>query len=121
MPQKQEYIVTWDGDYYTIVTLNDCASDPSNVLTVIVSGVAEKENNTGIMIFPNPFSQELVMEQKTGSNPVRFEIISTTGQIVHQGILIEKKIINTSGLTGGPYIIRLFGTSVIEYRKLIKE
>lgn len=118
---EQEYIVTWDGDYYTIVTLNDCASDPSNVLTVIVSGVAEKENNNGIMIFPNPFSQELVMEQKTGSNPVRFEIISTTGQIVHQGILIEKKIINTSGLTAGPYIIRLFGTSVIEYRKLIKE
>jgi len=49
----QDYQAEEEGIYFTIVTLNDCSSEPSNSVEVIFTGMDEMYGN-GFRIFPVP-------------------------------------------------------------------
>lgn len=104
---QQQYIVTWDGDYYTIVTLDGCSSEPSNVLTVIVSGTQEETLNNQISVYPNPATAELNIEIKGYENFTILEILNPTGQVAYKGIVKGKTVLNTSQFNKGVYLLRL--------------
>jgi len=103
---SQEYTVTLTNTYYDIVTINGCSSEPSNSINVIVEGVDITENNISINVYPNPVSDELVIEMAKNSNKTEFEIFSETGQLVYKGVLIEKTKVHTSSFSKGIYMIR---------------
>lgn len=118
---EQEYIVTWDGDYYTIVTLNECSSDPSNTLTVIVTGTGTLDSDHGISVYPNPVTNELIVELKNNISQRSVEILNVAGQVIYQGSVTDKAIINTDAFSPGVYLIRITGNDSTEVRKIIKE
>lgn len=118
---EPEYIVTWDGDYYTIVTLNDCASDPSNMLTVIVSGVSENELMNSVQVYPNPFTNELTIELSNNNVPVKYQILNSSGMAVMNGRITGKYVISTNNLTNGIYLLRFEGSNAPSAVKIIKE
>ncbi len=131
----QNYTVTTSGYYYDIVTLTGCSSDTSNVIHVVISGIEPNENNSTIIIYPNPVSDELIIEMKGNNEIVTFEILNTIGQSVLKGNMTYRTTVNTSGFAPGIYSIKLenlptlptgqaggqAGNNTFEFRKIVKE
>jgi hypothetical protein len=118
---NQEYIVSLTGDYYVVVTLSGCSSDPSNSVYVIPTIIEIPQNNRVIKVFPNPVSNEFVIESFGNNERTDFEIMNSVGTIVYKDFLYDRAIVGTESFAPGLYIIRLENGKTIEFKKLIKQ
>ncbi|MFO8022107.1 MAG: T9SS type A sorting domain-containing protein, partial [Perlabentimonas sp.] len=96
---------------------NNCSFNVSVDTYVGIDNFAE---NT-IEIYPNPFSEHLIIDTKGYNEKISFKIYNSTGQVVYQGDLIDKSTLNTSDFSPGVYIIRFENNNAIEFNKIIKE
>ncbi|MEI8203242.1 MAG: T9SS type A sorting domain-containing protein, partial [Bacteroidota bacterium] len=124
---NQTYTAAIDGDYYDIVTLNGCISDTSNIRHVMIfiihvvnTGVEENENNNGISIYPNPVSDELIIEAKGNWDKIEFEIMNSIGQVVFKGNFVEETVVQTKNFAQGMYMIKLGNGERFEFKKVVK-
>jgi hypothetical protein len=118
---NQDYTVNTSGDYYDIVTLSGCSSNPSNVINVTITGIDNIDVDKVIKVYPNPVSNELTIETTGTRQTVNFEMYCINGQVVFKGDFIEKTTVSTDALPPGIYLLRLeFGQS-FEFRKIIKQ
>lgn len=117
---QQKYVVTWDETYYSVVTSEGCSSDPSNSLTVIISGIPERGNLNGITVYPNPFSENLILQQ-SGNKTLTFSIINASGKVELSGSLEKNTEIQTGGLAAGAYVLRVIGSKGVYQTKLMKK
>ena len=108
-----------------IVTLFGCSSDTSAVIHVIVSGIEKTDGNMNIKIYPNPVTDELVIEIPGNNEKLNFEIINSIGQIVFKGSLFDKTVVQTKNFASGSYLFKLdklpdgqTGRKTFEFRKL---
>ena len=53
LPGRVTYNVTLDGEYWDVVTLNNCSSDKSNHIVIVITGINEPQSGT-ISVYPNP-------------------------------------------------------------------
>ena len=118
---NQNYTVTVDGDYYVIVSLLGCSSDPSNTINVTITGIEVVEFGRVIKVYPNPVSNELIIEIEGNNDKVNFDILNTIGQVVFKGNLIDKTTVQTSDFAPGVYHIKLENGKTFEFKKIIKE
>ncbi|MFK8037068.1 MAG: T9SS type A sorting domain-containing protein [Crocinitomicaceae bacterium] len=114
-------VATVDGDYYVIVTLLGCSSEPSNSIFVSFAGIETMGSNEDITIFPNPVSTQLIVEIERNEENVKIDIFNAAGQIVYSDYLVAKKTIDTKDFATGTYLIKLESESIFEIRKMIKE
>ncbi len=117
----QDYSYSANGDYYVIVTLLNCSSDPSNTITISNTGIESLYDNGVLKIYPNPVSNELVIESTTNSNNISFEILNSVGQKVYSGNVTDKTIVPTTDFAPGIYVLRLGNGKEFEFRKIVKE
>lgn len=118
---NQYYHPTEEGDFYVVSVVNGCNSLPSNIFHYVPTDVNAITFGKSIIIRPNPFDNELVIECSSYSGKVSFEMINATGQIVVKGDFIENIRVNTGSLIPGAYLIRLVNGKNTEFRKLIKK
>src|ERR1035437_2750803 len=118
---NQDYTVSVTGDYYVIVTLLGCSSDASNIINVIPTDIEVTENNKSIKIYPNPVSNELIIEIEGNNGKVNFEILNLIGQVVFKGTTTEKTVVQTSSFAPGVYVIKLENGKTFEFKKIVKE
>ena len=111
---NQDYYVSIDGDYYVIVTLNICSSDPSD--TIAVKGIGTKGN---IKAYPNPVSDELIIEIDNNNEIINFDIINSRGNIIFKGNLVDKVIVDISNFASGIYFIKLENGEIFESKKIM--
>ena len=111
----QNYTVTENGEYYVIVTINLCSSEPSNIISVTNVGIELIENNKSINVYPNPATNELTIEIKDNTQNTKFEILNSTGQIVFKGTVINKTVVQTSGFAKGLYLIKLENGKTVDF------
>lgn len=107
-----------EGDTYYIITncANGGASDASESATAIVTSISEDENN--IAIFPNPATD--IVEISATQNITRIEIVSATGQIMHENEVNEESVsINVENLPSGTYFVRIFCNPDVIVKKLV--
>ncbi len=116
---NQNYTVLHTGDYYSIVTLNGCSSDPSNSIHVIVSGIDDVQNSSFNMVYPNPFSNFIWIEND--KNQTEYELINALGQMVAKGSFSSKTIIHTGNLPAGMYYLKMISGNSSEIRKVVKD
>jgi photosystem II stability/assembly factor-like uncharacterized protein len=117
------YIVTTNGYYYVIVTINGCMSDTSNIISTTV-GFDEVSLNNEFVMYPNPATNSIQIETQLKSVPVdaRIEILNIEGQtIICTGIDENHKSIDISSLARGMYFVRMKTRNGISVKKLIKE
>jgi len=50
---SQTYTATQSGEYWDVVTLNNCSSEPSNHIFIVITGINELQTGT-ISVYPNP-------------------------------------------------------------------
>jgi hypothetical protein len=118
---NQDYTVTENGVYYVIVTTNGCSSDKSNSINYVSTGREISGVKNNIKVYPNPISNELIMEKIGNTTPINFKILNPIGQIVLDGSLTEKVVIQTSNFSLGVYLIKFENGKSYEFKKIIKE
>jgi hypothetical protein len=116
----QDYTPIIEGDYYVIVTSNGCTSTPSNTINVVFTGIEQNAPNGGIKAYPNPVSDELIIEAIGNNGTINFEIYNSVGQIIFKGSLINKTIVQTGSFATGVYLIKLNVGRTFEFKKLVK-
>ena len=117
---NQDYTVTADGDYYVSVTLLGCTSEISNTLSVLLTGLEGIETSE-IKVYPNPVSNELIIEPADIKTVIGFEISNSSGQLVVKSTVAGKIIVPMATLPAGIYFIKLSDGTVSEFWKLIKQ
>ena len=118
---NQEYSPTEDGEYYVIVTINGCISEMSNVIDYIYTDIALTEINNNLNIYPNPVSNELIIEIDGNINKIEFEILNALGQTMYKGYLFDRIVVNTDNFDSGIYFLKLKDGSTFEFKKIVKE
>lgn len=86
------------------------------------AGVQQILDGSGIMLYPNPASNTLIIESERTINNGQLKIINTQGQLVNQWAISNKQLeIDISQLKQGIYFFSLFDGKKEIKRKLIKE
>ncbi|MFZ4799828.1 MAG: T9SS type A sorting domain-containing protein [Bacteroidia bacterium] len=81
----------------------------------------QSKYNIKSIIYPNPVSNELIIEIKGNNEKLNLEILNSIGQIVFKGNLIEKTIIETTNFSPGIYVIKLENGKTYQFKKIVKE
>ncbi len=94
-------------------------SSRSNLAAGIVSGInVLLGENDKIKVYPNPFNNELRIDLE-GSSAIK--IFNLMGQVVYDSYFTNNKIINTSTLASGVYLMRFEIENSFKFQKIIKE
>lgn len=115
---NQNYTVTTNGDYYVIVTLTICSSQPSNIISITNVGIGPVGDPGSIQVYPNPARNELIIELKENRQNIKFEILNSIGQVVFKGTLLEKTVVPTNCFAPGMYLIKLENNKIFRLMKI---
>lgn len=118
---SQSLVVTANGDYFVIVKLNGCSSDSSNVIHIINAGINSAENVASLQIYPNPTSNEFVMELGENLHFASYEIFNLMGEKIAEGSIQTKTIVQTRAWAKGIYVIKPTKGSEFNILKIVKE
>jgi hypothetical protein len=113
---NQTYLVTENGTYHTVVTINNCSSLPSNQITINNAGINDYANDE-ILVYPNPAQDIIYIQSSKPINEVM--IINNLGQIVAH--YSETGIIDINQLADGVYQIMIKTEDNIKVLPLIKK
>jgi hypothetical protein len=127
-PTVGEFLsVFWNNNQYehgfegTLDCFRASSTQQDWVLTSLISSIKVSENNKTIKVYPNPVSNELIIEIEGNNRKVNFDILNTIGQVVFKGNLVDKTTVQTSNLIHGIYLIKLENGRTFEFKKIIKE
>jgi len=82
------------------------------------------ENKTwynSVKVYPNPVSDELIIETNGDESIINVEILNSFGAIIFKGDLFQTTAIKTDGFASGVYMLKLSDGKSLEVRKIIKE
>jgi uncharacterized delta-60 repeat protein len=123
----QSHTATTNGSYAVEFTLGTC-QDTSSCREIRTLGDNSTRIQGDISIYPNPFSDELIIEMNDNGEKVSIEIWNTLGQVVFKDKFTDKTIVPGNHLSSGVYVIKLTGmlpglagNRTTETRMLIKE
>ena len=105
---SQSFRPTAPGLYYAVVLNNGCNSASSNVLLISALSIGGF-NTDGVQVYPNPASQQIVIDWGTKPATSTINIYDPSGQIVLRDVAtnVSRKSLDISGLANGMYFIVL--------------
>jgi hypothetical protein len=88
----------------------------------VITSINDDEKNTdfNLSVYPNPFTNEVIIEFKEETKDTEYEILNSLGQIVARGALQERTVVPTNRLAPGFYLLRLRSGEKYEVRTIIK-
>jgi lamin tail-like protein/type IX secretion system substrate protein/pullulanase-like protein/PKD domain-containing protein/rhamnogalacturonan lyase-like protein len=92
-------------DYYVKAVYEGGESEPSNVVTIVVTDVNELLANS-VVVYPNPTTGVFTIEFSADTK-AEVEIIDITGKEVYSKTLSNSTSINISGVHKGIYFVRI--------------
>jgi hypothetical protein len=116
----QDYTPISSGNYYVVISINGCTSNPSNSIYYIPTASDAIEIAKSIKIYPNPVTNELTIEFEGNAVETEFNVINSIGQVISTGILFEKTVVKTESFAPGIYLVRLKSGNTIQFKKVIK-
>ena len=116
---KPDFHVLADGIYAVEITQNNCV-DTSACYSITTSGLADQVPGV-VSIFPNPVSDDLIIEMSGNDKQLEIEIMNVFGQVVYIGTFRNKTIIGTSHFTPGLYLVKIINGKVPVIKPIIKE
>ena len=116
---NQSFTAIVNGNYAVIVTQGLCSD--TSVCTLITSiGISPIQTEV-LSIYPNPVTNELIIEIKGSKEKTNFVILNLMGQVVYKDNFIEKTTVQTSTFIPGVYLVKLENGKSFEFKKIIKE
>lgn len=83
--------------------------------------IANKLSDANLKLFPNPVTNELILEIEDNFERFNFQIINATGQAVYKGSVIDKMAVQTGSFAPGLYLLRFDNNTNFEFKKIIKK
>ncbi len=118
---NQVYVISADGNYYDIVTLNGCSSDTSNIISYNV-GIEEFITSDEITVFPNPANDKIIIEYSIITKNQTISVYSILGQLLIQQPMLQTKInIDVSSFPSGIYAVEMKTEKGIALKKFVKD
>ena len=122
---NQTFTPTQNGNYAVIVSQNGC-NDTSSCYQIIVTGISNISNNSGIIFYPNPVSTEISFEVTSNKSSLsHLTIIDVLGKEVSKKIWSgnnEKITIPIQQLSNGLYFFIYYVDDVYKSTgKFVKE
>ena len=84
-------------------------------------GIYSNSFAKGLNIYPNPVTNELIIEIQGNNKTLNYEIVNSLGQVVYKGSLVEKTIVQLNSFGQGIYIIKIENENTFEFMKIIKQ
>ncbi len=78
-------------------------------------------HNSRLNVYPNPVTDQLIIEMDNNTVEMEFEVVNFLGQVIHSGYLTEKTIFNASTLVPGVYTVKVISGDEFDFRKVVKE
>jgi len=104
---QQSFTPTTNGAYAVIVTSGNCSAT-SACFVITTVGINDKFENESVRIYPNPSNGKINIEMDKEYKLMTVEIVSASGQIVHQKDYSDVQTINLNlDLPKGIYFIRM--------------
>lgn len=118
----QSFITTSNGNYAVVVTVGNCIDTSAciNVSTVGIDNLKTEVEN--ISLFPNPTTEDVIVNLGTLSNVV-VTVVNITGEEVYHSITNNKNKtkISLEGFGKGIYFVKIQGDNQQKVIKLIKQ
>jgi len=121
---NQNYTVTVNDTYYTIVTINNCSSIQSNSINVALTGISLLYNDNSVIIYPNPVMDIITIDLQKISDlkNTHISIYNLQGQLLLQkSITQEKTELSINNLAKGMYIVKVYNNNNTMVTKFVKE
>jgi hypothetical protein len=122
----QSYLAEEEGEYWDKVIINGCASDTSNHIYVIITGIGFSSGSS-VSLFPNPNDGTFTLRfDQVSAEMYTVTVINQLGVHLTEKQLIAKKgtsehLVNLRPLPEGMYTIQISGERHQEIRKIIVE
>jgi hypothetical protein len=71
--------------------------------------------------YPNPVSNELIIEIEGNNEKLYFEILNAIGKIIFKGDLVEKTTVQTTDFAPGFYFVKIGDGKTFGFKKIVKE
>jgi len=118
---SQDYTPVGNGNYFVIVEINGCSSDPSDTISITTVGVShDVESLELVSVFPNPFRNQLILENISQKSVISFELVNMIGDHVFSGELTDRLLLLTEALSDGVYFLKLESNNRVYIKKLVK-
>jgi hypothetical protein len=113
------------ADFALVVRVQDNGVGELNrqatiIINIIPTGIESTGNNSTIRVYPNPVSDELIIEIEGNNDGPGFEILNSIGNIVFKGYLSERTIVPTTNFSTGVYLIKTENGKTFEFKKIVK-
>lgn len=115
----QSYTATKNGNYAVLIRQGSCV-DTSTCVQITSLGVASFPDER-LVIYPNPVSNELIIEIKGDPQEFNLEVINAAGNVVFTGIVVGKTMVQTGDFAPGIYLVKLKNGNKYILKKIIKE
>jgi hypothetical protein len=112
-----------NDDFVLVVKVTDdwnISSQATITINVIPTGIESTGNNSTIKVYPNPVSDEFIIETEENFDRQGFEIFNSTGHIIFSGNLSERTAVPTTTFSHGVYLIKVKNGSLFEFRRIVK-
>lgn len=112
------YTAVQSGNY-TVEVLNNCGpSLLSPPVNIVISSVTTGDNKLAI-IYPNPVSDYMVVENPN-QLPILLEMYDITGALLNRRLVVKQDAISMKSLPTGLYIVKLSSGTSTAIQKIVK-
>ncbi|MCD4736039.1 MAG: T9SS type A sorting domain-containing protein, partial [Bacteroidales bacterium] len=112
----QVFYPAYTDDFYVIVTnASGCESEQSNIIHFIFTGISELSNGEMINIYPNPFTDNLIIDYTIKSrSDITITLLNTYGQVMQMITDVSNQkpgksriVVGDLDMQPGLYLIRI--------------
>jgi len=98
------------SSYAAYYFIDDVCVSSDSLFTETWTSVNEEKSQNGIRVFPNPFTDYLIIDLKEFSNsPITITICNSFGQVVYriENVITESLMFKRCGLPAGAYFLKV--------------
>jgi hypothetical protein len=118
---EQFYLVTENGLYSVVATVNNCSSAFSEIIEVLITDNPEINSETTFLISPNPVETILQIQSNQVLKNRKYKILNASGVEVQSALLPENMSIDVHSLPAGFYSLQLNAEGKSIGMKFIKQ
>lgn len=118
----REFIANENGNYAVVISKEGCEKISTSV-TIMSVGVDELKNNNGVMVYPNPFVDNIKLVFDKLENNTSISIFDVSGKELYQMNKINALIteLDLSSFSSGIYFVKSYNGKEQQLTKLIKQ
>jgi hypothetical protein len=109
------------GAYFLVVMFPNGCNRNSNILNIVITGVYDIHNNK-FSAYPNPVSDVLNIQNKSGQEMLGLEVYNSNGVLILRTDVMRESLcrLNTQNLKDGVYFVRVMtatGAGIVRFVK----